>query len=90
MILFPGQRIGEFYTVVHQVTELANIHKRDKAGLDHAAYIQVADPLGILTVGFVALLMLCVLGASQRNPAVLFKDIECGYSVFSCGFRANV
>ena len=49
-----------------------------KAGLDHAAHIQVADSLGVLAVGFVALLRLCVFGVGQSDTAGLFKDIEYG------------
>ena len=89
-VLLPGQHIGELHTIAHQVTELADVGRRDKAGLDHAAHIQVANPLGILTVGFVALLRLCVLGVGQCDPAALFKDIEYRNPVFPCGFHTDV
>ena len=89
-VLFLGQHIGEFYTVSYQVAELTNVRRRDKAGLDHAAHIQVTGPLGVLTVGFITLLRFGVLGVGQRDLAGLFEDVEHRHSVFPCGFHADV
>ncbi len=50
--------------------------RRDKGRLDHVAYEQVANPLGILPVSLVALLRLCVLGVSEGDEAGFFEDAE--------------
>ena len=81
-VLLSGQHIGELHTVAHQVTELADVRRWDKAGLDHAAHIQVANPLGVLAVGFVALLRFRVFRVRQGDPTGLFKDIEYRNPVF--------
>ena len=89
-VLLSGQRIGELHAVAHQVTELADVRRWDKAGLDHAAHIQVADPFGVFAVGFVALLRFRVFRVRQGDPTGLFKDIEYGDPVFPCGFHADI
>ena len=55
-VLFTGQHIGEFRAIPHEITKLADVRWRDKAGLDHTAHIQVADPFGVFAVSLVALL----------------------------------
>ncbi|VUX17001.1 Uncharacterised protein [Blautia obeum] len=89
-VLLSGQHIGELHTAAHQVTELADVRRWDKAGLDHAAHIQVANPLGVLAVGFVALLRFRVFRVRQGDPTGLFKDIEYRNPVFPCGFHADI
>ena len=65
-VLLSGQHIGELHTAAHQVTELADVRRWDKAGLDHAAHIQVANPLGVLAVGFVCpSAVSCISGAPR-------------------------
>ena len=54
-VLFPSEHIGELCAIPHQVTELADVGRQDKAGLDHAAHIQIADPFGVLAVSPVPL-----------------------------------
>ena len=88
-VLFPGQYIGELHTVTHQVPKLVDVGRWYKAGLDHAAHIQVADSLGVLAVGFVALLRLCVFGVGQSDTTGLFKDIEYGNPAFLRGFHVD-
>ena len=88
-VLFPGQYIGELHTVTHQVPKLVDVGRWYKAGLDHAAHIQVANPLGVLAVGFVALLRFRVFRVRQGDPTGLFKDIEYRNPVFPCGFHAD-
>lgn len=53
--------MGELRKVARKVSKLADVGGRDKAGPDHVAREQVANPLGILTVGLVSLLRLGVL-----------------------------
>ena len=89
-VLLSGQHIGELHTVAHQVTELADVRRWDKAGLDHAAHIQVADPLGVLAVGFVALLRLsCIWGGPEVTRQVFSRILNTGIQHFSCGFHAD-
>lgn len=89
-VLFAGQHIGELCTVAHQVPELPDIRRWNKAGLDHTAHIQVANPFCVLTVSFVTLLRLRVFGMCQCDPAGLFEDVEYGNPVFSCGFHTDI
>ena len=49
-VLFAGQHIGELHAVTHQVAELADFRRRDKARLDQVAHEEVTNPLGIFTV----------------------------------------
>ena len=56
-----------------RVAELADVRRWDKAGLDHAAHIQVANPLGVLAVGFVALLRFRVFRVRLRS-----LSLQCG------------
>mgnify|MGYP001518836788 FL=1 len=58
--------------------------------LPHTTHIQVADPFGIFTVGFVTLLWFRVLRMCQRDPAGLLKNVEHGYPVLPCGFHTDV
>ena len=67
----------------------SDVRRWDKAGLDHAAHIQVANPLGVLAVGFVALLRFRVFRVRQGDPTGLFKDIEYGNPAFLRGFHAD-
>lgn len=55
----------------------------NKAWLDHVAHEQVADPFGILSVCFVALLRLCVLWMSQYHITGFLQNIEHGNPILS-------
>ncbi len=77
-ILFPREYIGEFDAIAHQVAQLADIRRWDKAGLDHAAHIQVTDPLGVLSVGLVPFLGFDVLEVGQGDPIGLFRILNTG------------
>ena len=90
VILFADDHVGELHAVANEVTKLADDRRRDKAGLDHAAHEQVANPTSVLAVCLVALHGLGVLGVSERNLAGLFKDNEHGNPVFPGGFHADL
>jgi len=64
--------------------------RRNKAGLDHAAHKQVADPGRVLAVCLISLLRFGVFGMGKDNTASLFKDVENRYPVFACGFHTNL
>ena len=68
--------MGEFHGVTHQVAELTDIRRRDKAGFDHIAHEKVTDPLGVFPVSLISLLRLGVLGMGKRYPASFFKNVE--------------
>ena len=89
-VLFASDHVGEFDTIANKVTKLAYDGRRDKAGLDHAAHEQVANPAGILAIRLVALHGLGVLGMGERDLAGLFKDVEHGNPVFPGGFHADL
>ena len=55
--------------VADEIAQMANSWRRDKGRLDHVAHEQVANPLCILPVSFVALLRFGVLGVSKDNIA---------------------
>ena len=61
-VLLSGQHIGELCTISHQVTQMEDIGRRDKAGLDHTAHVQITNPFRVLAVGLVAFLRFRVLG----------------------------
>jgi hypothetical protein len=81
-IFLPDQTIGQFETLAHQIAEVSDVRRRDKARLDHIAHEQVTNPLGILAVGLVALLRLGVLRVRERDQTGLLKDVEYGNPVF--------
>ena len=68
---------------------MANSWRRDKGRLDHIAHEQVANPLCILPVSFVALLRLCVFGVRKRYKAGFFEDVEDRNPVSAGGFHAD-
>ena len=88
-ILFAGEHVAEFDAITDEITKLTDAGRRDKAGTDHTAHEQVADPACVLAVGLVALLRFGVLGMRENDMAGLFKDIEDGNPVLTGGFHAD-
>lgn len=68
---------------------MADCWRWDKGWLDHVAHEQVANQLGVLSVGFVALLRLGILGVSEGNEAGFFKDVDERNPVLADRFQAN-
>lgn len=66
--------------------EIGNTQK----SIDHIAHIQVTNPLGILTVGFIALLRFRVFWMGQSYPADFLKDIKHRYPKLTGGFHTNI
>lgn len=89
-ILFAGDHVGELAAIANQVTELTDDGRRDKAGLDHAAHEQVANPTSVLVIRLVALHGLGVLGMGERNLAGLFEDVEHGNPILTRRFHADL
>ena len=89
-VLLAGDHVGELHAIANQIAKLANDWRRDKAGLDHAAHEQVANPAGVLAVCLVALHGFGVLWMGERDLAGLFEDIEYGNPVFPGGFHADL
>ena len=56
----------------------------------HIAHIQVTNPLGILTVGFITLLRFRVFWMGQSYPAGFLKDIKHRYPKLTGGFHTNI
>lgn len=81
-ILFAGDHVGELHAIANEITKLADDRRRNKAGLDHAAHEQVANPTSVLAVCLVALHGLGVLGMGKRDLTGLFEDVEHGNPVF--------
>ncbi len=81
-VLFAGNHVGELAAIANEVAKLTNDEWWDKAGLDHTAHEQVANPAGVLAIRLVAFHGLGVLGMGERNLAGLFKDVEHGNPVF--------
>ena len=89
-VLFAGDHVGELHAIANQVTELADDGRRDKAGLDHAAHEQVANPTSVLAIRLVALHGLGVLGMGERNLTGLFEDVEHGNPILTRRFHADL
>lgn len=53
-VLFARDEIGELPAIAHQVTELADICRRNKAAGHKVVLENVCDPFGVLLVGFLA------------------------------------
>ena len=70
--------------------ELADVGRWNEAGFNHAAHVQVTNPLSVFTVSFIAFLRFRVLGMGQGDPTDLFEDIEHWNPVFLCGFHTDV
>lgn len=68
---------------------MANGWRQDEGRLDYVTHEQVADPLCVLAVSFVALLRLCVLGMCQCNQTGFFEDVEDGNPVLVGRFHVN-
>lgn len=66
--------------------EIGNTQK----SIDHIAHIQVTNPLGILTVGFITLLRFRVFWMGQSYPAGFLKDIKYRYPKLTGGFHTNI
>ena len=60
--------------VADEIAQMANSWRRDKERLDHVAHEQVANPLCILPVSFVALLRFGVLGVCKCYKTGFFED----------------
>ena len=89
-ILLAGDHVGQLHAVANQITKLANDGRRNKAGFDHAAHEQIADPAGILAVGLVALHGFGVLGMGENDLAGLFEDVEHRNPVLPRRFHAHL
>ena len=89
-VLFAGDHVGELHAVANQIAKLADDGRRDKAGLDHAAHEQVANPTSVLAIRLVALHGLGVFGVSERNLAGLFEDVEHRNPIFPRRFHADL
>ena len=89
-VLFTGDHVGELGTVANQIPKLTNDRRRDKAGLDHTAHEQVANPTSVLAIRLVALHGLGVLGMGERNLAGLFEDVEHGNPILTRRFHADL
>ena len=89
-VLFAVEHIAEFDAVANEIAELADAGGRDKAGTNHTAHEQIANPAGVLTVGLVSLLRFGVLGVRENDMAGFFKDIEDGNPVLTGGFHADL
>ena len=66
--------------------EIGNTQK----SIDHIAHIQVTNPLGILTVGFITLLRFRVFWMGQSYPADFLKDIKHRYPKLTGGFHTTI
>ena len=88
-VFLAGEHIGQLHAVAHEVAKLANVRGRNKAGFDHVAHEQVADPPGVLAVGLIALLGFGILGMSKGDGTGLFKNIEYGNPVLTGGFHTD-
>ena len=82
-VLLAGQHIRQLAAVTNEVAQMANGWRRDKRWLDHVAHEQVANPLCILPVSFVALqigagialvLVLAVLCAADQLVAIFNSE----------------
>ena len=62
--------------VADEIAQMANSWRRDKGRLDHVAHEQVANPLCILPVSFVAILRFGVLGVCKCYKTGFFEDVE--------------
>ena len=67
-ILLACDHADELETVSYQITQLANVSRRNKGWLDHATHIQITYPFGIFTVSLVTLHWLGIFGMGKRNP----------------------
>ena len=85
-VLLTSQHIRELDTVTNEVAQMANGWRRDKGRLDHVAHEQVADPLCVLPVSFVALLRLCVLGVCQCNQIGFSRMLKTGIQYLPADF----
>ena len=89
-VLFTGDHVGELGTVANQIPKLTNDRRRDKAGLDHTAHEQVANPTSVLAIRLVALHGLGILWMGECNLAGFFEDVEHGNPVFPGGFHTDL
>lgn len=90
-VLLACDHAGEFEAVPYQIPQLVDVRRGDKRRLDHAAHIQVADPLCVLAVSLVALHGFCVLRMGKSDPQViLFQDIENRDPILAGGFHTDI
>ena len=90
-VLLAGDHVGKFETVSYQIPKLSDISGRNKRRFDHAAHIEVADPFGVFTVGFVSFLRPGVFGVRKSNPKVMFLQyVENRDPVLAGRFHTNI
>lgn len=64
--------------VADEIAQMANSWRRDKGRLDHVAHEQVANPLCILPVSFVAFCGLVYLGCASVTRQVFSRMLKTG------------
>ena len=77
-VLLASQHIRQLHAVADKIAQMANSWRRDKGRLDHVAHEQVANPLCVFPVSFVALLRPCVLGVCEGYKAVFSRTLKTG------------
>lgn len=90
-ILLACDHADELETVSYQITQLANVCRRDKRRLDHATHIKITNPLGIFAVSLIPLHGFGVFWMGKRNPqVVLFQDVKNRDPILSGRFHADI
>ena len=62
---------GEKNRALTMVSEFSDVSRGNKGRFHHTAHIEVTNPFGIFTVGFVAFHRFCVFGMGQSNPKIV-------------------
>ena len=68
-VLLSGGESCEFGAVAHQISELTDVGRRDKAAADKTVLENIGDPLRIPLVGLLATDGFYVLGMCEGDPA---------------------
>lgn len=90
-VFLTSDHTGEFEAVSYWVPELTDISRRNKGRSDHAAHIQVAEPLSVFAVSLITFQWLDVFRVGERDiKTMFFQNVENRDSVFTGRFHANV
>ena len=68
-VLLSGGETCELGAVAHQISELTDVGRRDKAAADKTVLENIGNPLCILLVGLLATDGFYVLGMCEGDPA---------------------
>ena len=92
MITIPFRRThaDQFITITCDLTHLPNFFGRDKRKLDQIMFEEIADPFGIFLICLLAFDGFDILGMSEMDIGLIFKNVKDGDPVFTGRLHTDI